>query len=695
MEKCYNVENLDCAHCGSKIEAEINKIAEVENAVLIFASKKLKVKGNITEDTEKKMQAICDKIENGVKISPYSEKSHEHNHEHESLSIAALIAGVILFAIAIIVHKFTDFNILGIALYIISYLILGHEVLIDTFKSLKSGSVFDENFLMTIATIGAFALGDYSEAVGVVLFFNVGSLFEHYAVNKSRKAISDAIDLKVDEADVLIDNEFKRCKASDIKVDDIVRVKNGEHIAVDGIIVSGTTRIDTSAINGESVPIKVSVGDSVVSGCINTSDVITIKATATAQNSMISKIADAVENAVSSKPGIDRFITKFAKVYTPFVICAAFLTAIVPSLITGNWSYWIYTALTFLVISCPCALVLSIPLTFFSGIGAASKRGILFKGGNSLEALSKIKAVVFDKTGTVTNGTFEVTEIECSNNITKEQLLLAAAMCEEASNHPIAVSIMKYCKKNNIKFNSAESVREISGQGIIAEYENQTVLCGNSKLMQSNNISIAEDKKNVGSIVYIAVNNIYAGKIVISDTLKPSSKDVINKFNKSGIKTGMLTGDRKENADNIAEILGMDFVKSELLPENKLDELKKIRSEYGSVMFVGDGINDGPVIAGADVGFAVQNGSDLAIEAADVVLMNDNLNLAYTAKQIADQTSVISKENIIFALVIKAAVMLLGFMGVANMWFAVFADSGVAMLLVINSIRILGKNKFR
>lgn len=708
MKKIYTVNNLECAHCGGKIESAINQLEDVEEAVLNFPSRKLKVTGNITEKTEKAMQDICDRIENGVIISSQESSdnqnhshSHGHNHSHEHVhnhqgknNIVNLVIGAVLFLCAFILSNISGFaekEYIPALFYILSYLILGYKIIISAFKNIIKGNIFDENFLMTIATIGAIFLGEYSEAAGVVLFFNIGSIFEYYAVEKSRKEISSAIDLKVEKCDVLRNGKFINIDTDEIEKCDIIRIKTGERIAVDGIVKSGETFLDTSAINGEPVPVFVKAGDKVISGYINTKSAIEIEATETAENSMLSKIAEAIENATDSKPKVDRFITRFSKIYTPVVIAVSLITAIIPSIITGNWSKWIYTALTFLVISCPCALVLSVPLAYFSGIGKASGYGILFKGGNSLEMLAKIKSVALDKTGTVTKGEFKVTEIKSYGNISEDKLLSLCGSCESCSSHPVALSIVNYCRENNINIETVENVTEFAGMGLEAEFNNKIVLCGNKKLMDKYNISVNEEPESIGSVVYISVNNQLCGYILISDTIKENSANAINDFKNMNLDVFMLTGDKKENSENIAGKVGIENIYSELLPSEKLEKLQEIRKNCGSVMFIGDGINDAPVLAGADVGGAMQNGSDLAIESADVIFMKSDLKSAVTAKKIADKTSVITKQNIIFAIGIKLAVLILGLFGIANMWFAVFADSGTAMLLVLNSIRILFK----
>ena len=723
----YSVENLGCAHCGAKIEEAINKMDGIDKAVLNFAMMKLKVEGEITDDTLTQMNKIANSIEAGVEFVPEShghshkhhrehhhhvhgdsyccgddhenkhEEEHKHSHSHgDDHGLILLLIGIAVFVAAIILEHTLDIFPITLGVYIVAYLILGFNILKSTFKNIKAGNFFDENFLMTVATIGAFALGDFTEAVGVVLFFRIGEFFEDFAVAKSRKAITDVASLKVEEADVLVNGEFVRTPSEDIKVGDILRIKAGERIAADGIVESGTSRIDTSAVNGEPVPMSVRKGDKIMSGCINLNEMFTLRVTAAADDSMISKIARAVEDASAEKPQIDRFITRFAKVYTPIVIAAAVLTAIVPSLITGDWSKWIYSALTFLVISCPCALVLSVPLAYFSGIGASSKLGILFKGGNSIEALGKVKAIAFDKTGTLTDGTFSVTKVECFGNADENALLTICGSCEQGSTHPVAESITSYCREKNLALVSPEKSEELAGRGVSSELNSKKILCGNERLMAENGIKLpANLAPTSGSVVYVAVDGNAVGRVVVSDTIKKTSRDAMKKLRALGIKTAMFTGDKKENAEIAANELGIDIVRAELLPDGKLEEIRKLRSEYGSVMFVGDGINDGPVLAGADVGGAMQSGSDLALEAADAVFMNSEPEAVVTAKKIANKTLRISYENIIFALAIKAVVLVLGLLGHPNMWLAVFADSGTAMLLILNSIRILRTKNYR
>lgn len=717
MEKNYNILNLGCAHCGGKIEEAIKKIDGIEDAVLNFPMRKIKIKGDITEELLNEINRIADKIEAGVEIIPdshghnntkdkYNQKHHgecchDHEHHHHShneksnekktvnIDILLFVVGIHLFVAAIAIQHLTSFS-MTLLIYIAAYLLLGFNVLTATVKNILKGNFFDENFLMTIATIGAFILGEYSEAVGVVLFFKIGELFENHAVAKSRKAITDVAALKVEKATVLRNGDYISIDSDEIKVGDILLIKTGERIAADGIMADGESRLDTSAINGEPVPLTVRKGDKLMSGCINLADTFTMEVTAAASESMISRIAQAVEDATSQKPQIDRFITRFSKIYTPVVIIIAVLTALLGSIFTDNSQKWIYSALTFLVISCPCALVLSVPLAYFSGIGAASKKGILFKGGNSLEALGKVKAVIFDKTGTLTSGSFTVTDIQVCDTYNENELLRICGSCEQISTHPVAESITSYCKNRGIELSQPQSSGELAGKGVYAILDNKSVLCGNEKLMSEKNISIPHMSEiTLGSVVYVSVNDKIIGRIVVSDSVKNTSADAISQLKKMGIHTVMLTGDKADNADAVGNSIGIDEIISGLMPDEKLAQLNKIRDKYGSVMFVGDGINDAPVLAGADVGGAMQSGSDIALEAADAVFMNSEPTAVVSAKKIADKTLRISYQNIIFALGIKALVLILGILGYANMWLAVFADSGVAMLLILNSIRTL------
>lgn len=576
---------------------------------------------------------------------------------------------------------------------IIGYLILGKDVLITAAKNIGKGHVFDENFLMGVATIAAIVIGDYKEAVGVMLFYRVGELFEDIAVARSRSQIMEAVDLRPEVVNLVEqDGTIREIPAEEAKVGDVLLVRAGDRIPLEGVVLEGESRLDTSPVTGEPVPVAVVPGSSVTSGCVNLSGVLKMRAEKVLEDSMVTRILNSVENAAASKPKIDRFITRFSKVYTPVVVALAGATAIIPSILTGDWNYWIYTAITFLVISCPCALVLSVPLAFFSGIGAGSKKGILFKGGVAIEALQNVKAVVMDKTGTITKGNFVVQEIVPAGSYSQDELLKPAASCEEASSHPIAVSIMAAANERRLSVEHAKQVKEISGNGILAELSEGTVLCGNRRLLEQNQVDLsAYQPKAYGTEVLLAVDGVYAGYLVISDTVKEDASQAVAAMKQQNIRTVMLTGDAKENAQAVAEKIGIDEVHAKLLPQDKVTELQKIRQKQGSVMFVGDGINDAPVLAGADVGAAMGSGADAAIEAADVVFMTSSMEAIPQSLKIARATGRIAKQNVAFALVIKALVMVFGLLGLANMWMAVFADTGVAVICILNAIRILYK----
>ena len=567
------------------------------------------------------------------------------------------------------------------------------DVLITAAKNIGKGRVFDENFLMGVATIAAIVIGDYKEAVGVMLFYRVGELFEDIAVARSRSQIMEAVDLRPEVVNLVEqDGTIREIPAEEAKVGDVLLVRAGDRIPLEGVVLEGESRLDTSPVTGEPVPVAVVPGSSVTSGCVNLSGVLKMRAEKVLEDSMVTRILNSVENAAASKPKIDRFITRFSKVYTPVVVALAGAKAIIPSILTGDWNYWIYTAITFLVISCPCALVLSVPLAFFSGIGAGSKKGILFKGGVAIEALQNVKAVVMDKTGTITKGNFVVQEIVPAGSYSQDELLKAAASCEEASSHPIAVSIMAAANERRLSVEHAKQVKEISGNGILAELSEGTVLCGNRRLLEQNQVDLsAYQPKAYGTEVLLAVDGVYAGYLVISDTVKEDASQAVAAMKQQNIRTVMLTGDAKENAQAVAEKIGIDEVHAKLLPQDKVTELQKIRQKQGSVMFVGDGINDAPVLAGADVGAAMGSGADAAIEAADVVLMTSSMEAIPQSLKIARATGRIAKQNVAFALVIKALVMVFGLLGLANMWMAVFADTGVAVICILNAIRILYK----
>ena len=583
------------------------------------------------------------------------------------------------------------------ALFIISYLIVGFSILKKAIRNIFRGKVFDENFLMAVATIGAFGVGEFPEAVAVMLFYQIGELFQSYAVDKSRKSISSLMDIRPDYANVIRNNKEEKVDPDDVKIGELIVVKPGEKIPLDGIIAEGTTMLDTKALTGESVPVKVKVNDEVLSGSINESGKILVKVSKEYGESTVSKILDLVENASSKKSKSENFITKFAKYYTPTVVIIAVILAIVPPFIFKGttFSEWIYRALSFLVVSCPCALVISIPLSFFGGIGGASKMGILIKGSNYLEALASTEIAVFDKTGTLTKGVFEVQKIE-TNNIDKDELLEIAAYAENYSNHPIAKSI-KNAYKKQIDTNRIKDIKEISGHGISVKIDNKNVLIGNEKLMEENKIEYTKSE-DIGTILYVAINNKYKGLIIISDEIKEDSLGLIKNLKDLGVKkTVMLTGDKKTVGEAVGEKIGLDEVYTELLPDGKVEKVESLmreKTEKGKLVFVGDGINDSPVLAMSDIGIAMGAlGSDAAIEAADVVIMTDEPSKIADAIGLSRKTMKIVKENIVFAIFIKVLVLVLTAIGLSTMWEAVFADVGVSIIAIINALRMLKVKK--
>ena len=586
---------------------------------------------------------------------------------------------------AALIVQAIGFDIGAVIGFVVAYVILGRDVLKTAVKNMTKGHVMDENFLMSLATIGAFFIGEFPEAAGVMLFYRVGEYFEHKAVERSRSQIMEAVDMRPEVVQLVEGETVIEIPAEDAEVGDILLVRPGDRIPLDGVVISGESRIDTAPITGEPVPVHVAAGDSVTSGCVNTVGQLTIRVEKPLSESMVTRILDSVENAAASKPKFERFISRFARIYTPVVVGIAAATAVIPSIVTGNWSYWVYTALSFLVMSCPCALVLSVPLAFFAGIGAGSKKGILFKGGQSMEALAKVKAVVMDKTGTITKGDFKVQSI-----VGGMPLLQLCASCEQTSTHPIAESIVAAAKEQELELMQPEKLLELPGKGIHAVLRGDDVLCGNAKLLKDRGVAFQE-MKEPGSVVYVAVNGTYQGCLIINDTLKPGAEVAVRQLRENGIHTVMLTGDAEEAAKAVAGQVGIKEVHAGLLPQQKLEHLQNIRKENGVVMFVGDGINDAPVLAGADVGAAMGSGADAAIEAADVVFMTSDVEAVPQALRIAAETNKIAWQNVVFALIVKFAVMILGLFGFASMWLAVFADSGVAMLCVLNAIRMLYK----
>ncbi len=606
-----------------------------------------------------------------------------------------IIIALILFLIALIAN-FGNIWVNNL-LYILSYAIVGIEIVIKAFKNIIKGKVFDEHFLMAVATIGAFAIGELPEAVTVMIFYQIGELFQSYAVSKSRKSISNLMDIRPDFANVERNKEIKQVKPGDVKIGEIIVIKPGEKVPLDGIVVEGNSSLDTKALTGESLPKDVKENEEVLSGFINLNGVIKVKVTKGYGESTVSKILNLVENASNKKSKSENFITKFAKYYTPIVVIIALILAVVPPIIIkdATLSDWVYRALSFLVVSCPCALVISIPLSFFGGIGGASKMGVLIKGSNYLEALSNTEIVVFDKTGTLTKGIFEVQKIS-PVGISKEELLEVTAYGEHYSKHPIAISVKEAYGKE-IDEKKIININEISGFGIIAKLENKEVLIGNEKLMNENKVSFSKCD-DIGTILYVAINKKYAGYIVIADKVKDDSKDAIKLLKKNNIKqTIMLTGDRKNVGEEVAKELGIDKVYTELLPDGKVkkvEELLNEKTQKGKLVFAGDGINDAPVLAISDIGVAMGGlGSDAAIEAADVVIMTDEPSKIVDTIKLSKRTMRIVKENIIFAIFVKILVLVLSALGIATMWEAVFADVGVSIIAIINALRALRVKK--
>ena len=766
--KVYIIDNLDCANCAAKIEKKFNDHKDVQEAVITFSTKQLRLTAEAPDALIPELIQIARTVEGGVEIYPrdakrpehksahhehrhdhhghdhecgcghhhehdhdhgcgcghhhehhdhdhecgcghhhehhehdhecgcghhhehdheehhHEEHGHEHSHDHEKNEPAVLLLGAAMLLIGLRYHD-TGAGWFAFLACLLGYYMLGKDVVKTALRNLTKGHVFDENFLMSIATIGAFLIGEYPEAVGVMLFYRVGEYFEHRAVERSRKQIMEAVDLRPEVVHLVKGEDVIEIPAEEAEIGDLLLVRPGDRIPLDGVVVKGESRIDTAPITGEPVPVRVEEGDSVISGCVNTVGQLIIRAEKPLSESMVTRILDSVENAAASKPQFERFITRFARIYTPIVVAAAAATAIPPSLFTGDWMYWIYTALTFLVMSCPCALVLSVPLAFFAGIGAGSKKGILFKGGQSMEALSKIKAVVVDKTGTITKGEFKVQTV-----VGGMPVMQVCASCEQQSTHPIAASIVAAAKEKGLELLNPEKMLELPGKGIHATLQGNDVLCGSARLLQERGI-VFVDPRESGTKVHVAVNGMYQGYLVVGDTVKPGAEPAVRQLREKGIETIMLTGDAEDAARDVAGLVGIREVHAGLLPQQKLEKLQSIRKEKGAAMFVGDGINDAPVLAGADVGAAMGSGADAAIEAADVVFMTSDVEAIPQSLAIAAETNKIAWQNVVFALTVKLIVMILGLFGHASMWLAVFADSGVAMLCVLNSIRLLYK----
>ncbi|MCD7839080.1 MAG: cadmium-translocating P-type ATPase [Erysipelotrichaceae bacterium] len=683
----YHIAGLDCANCAMKVEEAIKKMPQIKEAVLNFTTETLQVQPQesvIEEELFQALQQTIDSVEDGVTLSYKDNKrAIEKAKLFDIKKNWNMVIGVILYVASII---FSNYDV-SIAGFLIAYLLIGYTVLLKAFKNIGRGEIFDENFLMVVATIGAFAIGEYVEAVAVMLFYGIGEIFQAYAVNKTRNSISSLMDIKSDFANLKTDDGVIQVESENVRIDDVIVVKVGEKVPLDGIVIKGSSMLDTSSLTGESVPRSVHENDEVLAGVVNLNEILEIKVTKPYNDSTVSRILELMENAASKKAPIEKFITKFAKIYTPTVVGLAVLLAIIPMFIFDNAVFidWLYRALTFLVVSCPCALVISIPLGLYAGLGKASRLGALIKGGNYLELLKDVDTVVFDKTGTLTKGTFEVVEVNGDDH-----LLEYAAYGEYYSNHPIAQSIInKYHK--DIDESQISHYQEIAGKGIDTYIRQDHVLLGNASLFESHGIEVIEPQ-SVGTIVFVAVNGEFKGSIVVADQIKETTIEGIRILKKSGIKnTVMLTGDHHKVALDISSRLGIDQVYSELLPQDKVSQLESImESNNGAVAFVGDGINDAPVLARADVGIAMGGiGSDAAIEAADMVLMQDNIATIGDAIDISKRTNNILKQNVAFILVIKVGVLILTMFGLSNMWMGVFADVGVTLIAILNAMRIL------
>lgn len=693
-EFTLGLEGLNCASCASKIEQLTNEIDGVDKATLDFVTKKLRVKVHEERKTKgiiAEIKKIVNRLEPDVNIIEEMEASqHDHSHEHDHLDRKDIIR-IILSGILFIIPGLLKLDgVPRFAVYLLAYIIIGLEIIIKAVRNLVAGHPFDEYFLMTVATLGAFAIGEYPEGVAVMLFYQVGEFFQGLAVNHSRKSISSLVDIRPDYANLEKDGKISVVNPKDVHIDDIIVIKPGEKVPLDGLVIEGKSSVDTSNITGESVPRNIQAGDTLLSGFVNNEGLLRMQVKKEFKDSTVSKILDLVENAASKKAPTERFITKFARYYTPIVVFIALAIGIIPPLFLGyNISDWAYRAFVFLVISCPCALVISIPLGFFGGIGGASKVGILVKGGNYLEALTDVDTMVFDKTGTITKGIFKVTKIEGFNGHSQEEVLELAALSESFSNHPIGRSIVA-AYGGEIDKAKVTSYREIAGKGIEAEIDGAKILIGNEKLFKDNNIEIVE-VESIGTIAYVGKDGVHIGTIEVSDELKDNVVDHIKEIKLAGIKTVMLSGDKEETAKKVGRMVNIDRVYGDLLPQDKVRIFEDILSKSkGKVAFIGDGVNDAPVLARADIGVAMGGlGSDAAIEASDIVIMTDEIGKLATGIRIAKNTKKIVIQNIVFALGVKLAVLALGAFGLASMWEAIFADVGVSIIAILNSMRAL------
>lgn len=708
MEETLLLKDLNCPNCAAKIEDRICKMDVVETANFTLATHQLKLTGSWKdrEALKRDIQDICDAIEEGVTVADYERKSkaavdddRENNQDNDAVTIAVIVVGLLFMIYDALTSFIPSIGLpesIETPIYYVAYVLLAFPVLRTAARNILKGEIFDENFLMSIATLGAIAIDALPEAVGVILFYRIGEFFEEKATDRSRTEIMNAVDMRPQEVrvvDTCGGGEIVVMSPEKVEVGWTIEVRPGDLIPLDGTILEGETRVNTAPVTGEPVPVRAEPGTQLMSGCINETGRITMRVDKVLEESMVTKILDAVENAAASKPKIDKFITRFARVYTPIVVALALAVAIIPSLITGEWHRWIYTALTFLVISCPCALVLSVPLAFFSGIGNASKHGILLKGGRVIEALANVKAVALDKTGTITSGEFKVHNVETvGSHVSSGQLLSMAAAIEAVSTHPIATSIVSEAKDQGLTVEPSDFVQELAGEGMVGMADGQQVLVGNRRLMERYDVQgYPTEPAEYGTEVLVAEGNTYLGRIIIADEARPDSAEAIADLNRQDIKTVMLTGDAEASANYIAKETGVSAVRAQLLPQDKLSVVQDIRSEYGPTMFVGDGINDAPVLAGADVGGAMGSGADAAIEAADVVFMRPSLTAIAHILDLSKSTLRVAWQNVVFAIAVKILIMLLGILGYASMWWAVFGDTGVSILCILNSVRILSR----
>ncbi len=697
----YSIPTLDCPVCAGKLERVINGAPGVFSATVSFATKQLRLTAKDPDALIPDLIRACDAVEPGTLIEKVSRNKTQKKEEESSSPVKNILYAVaFLLFVAGLVMEYTDGLIPSLFphqeewILGVSYLIFGGEILLKAGKNILHGEIFDENFLMSVATLGAVAIQEMPEAVGIMLFYRIGEYLEDRASEQSRDQITEAVDLRPDTVQRIAGDGTETIPAEDAAIGDILLIRPGDRIPLDGIVTEGHSQIDTSPVTGEPKPVLVTVGDALTSGCVNQDGTLRLRVEKVLSESMVTRILDSVENAVAGKPKMDRLITRFSRVYTPIVVLFAVLVATLPPVLFGaDWGYWIYTALTFLVISCPCALVISIPLSFFTGIGAASKQGILFKSGTAIETTAATKAVVMDKTGTLTEGKFAVRAICPVGDATEEEILATAAAAETYSTHPIGRSVVTAAEEKHLSVPAVTDVRETAGRGITCHVGNANISLGNRRLMEDAGIALPVSTESfAGTEIWLAKDGTLLGSLRISDELKSDAKDAVSLLMKNGVTPVMLTGDATESAKEIGARLAITDIHANLLPDEKLDHMRRIREEKGAVLYVGDGINDAPVLAGADTGAAMGSGADAAMEAADIVFLHSKVMSIPQSIEIAKSVISVAWQNVTFALGVKIAVMILGLVGYANMWLAVFADVGVTLLCVLNAMRLLRKH---